>query len=76
MVAGSVAGYAAVHARIRALYATLLSPMDLSRLAEAPDLRYLLRSLKDTVYGPYLTEVEGQAVTPRQIVYQIPECSR
>jgi V/A-type H+-transporting ATPase subunit C len=64
-------GYAAVHARVRSLYSELLSPATLARLSETPDLGFLTRSLKDTVYGPYLASVDDQALTPRRIVYQI-----
>jgi V/A-type H+-transporting ATPase subunit C len=71
MVAGSVSGYAAVHARVRVLYSALLSPSVFSRLAEAPDLGLLIRLLKETVYAPYLAEGEEQSRTPRRIIFQV-----
>jgi vacuolar-type H+-ATPase subunit C/Vma6 len=36
-MAGGVSGYAAISARVRAMYADLLSPQDIVRLSDAPD---------------------------------------
>ena len=36
-MAGGVADYAAISARVRAMYADLLTPQDILRLSETPD---------------------------------------
>ena len=66
-----VSAYAAVHARVRAMYATMLSPETWSRLCEASDFAAAINVLKGTIYGPYLTTVADAALTPRRVVYQI-----
>jgi len=62
--------YAIIHARVRALYAQLLSMEIWYAMYEAPDLDALLDILADTVYGPYL-DIGEQHLTPRRAVYQI-----
>jgi len=71
MSTGGVAGYSATHARVRAMYATMLTPDVWARLCEAQSLDALIQVLKETVYGPYLSQVDEQALTPRRAVYQI-----
>lgn len=71
MSGGGISGYAAVHARVRAMYSSMLTPEEWTRLYEAADFRSLITLLKETVYGHYLSEVEDQALTPRRAVYQI-----
>ena len=51
---GGVADYAAISARVRAMYADLLAPQDIIRLSDSPDFLSLFNSLKSTAYGPYL----------------------
>jgi V/A-type H+-transporting ATPase subunit C len=70
MPGGGVSGYAAIHARVRAMMSTLLAPRAWAGLYEAPDLAALFGLLKDTVYGPYLASVDDQNLTPRRAVYQ------
>lgn len=43
--------------RIRALETRLLSRERLYRMAEAPDVQEILRTLQDTEYGPHLSEI-------------------
>jgi V/A-type H+-transporting ATPase subunit C len=66
-----VMAYAAVHARVRAMYATMLTPETWSRLCDAPDLAATINVLKETIYGPHLTAVAEAALTARRAVYQI-----
>jgi V/A-type H+-transporting ATPase subunit C len=71
MGGGDVSEYAAIHARVRAMYATLLSPETWRELCEALDLAALVGLLKETAYGPYIAEVEDSRLTPRRAAYQI-----
>jgi V/A-type H+-transporting ATPase subunit C len=71
MSSGGVAGYSALHARVRALYSRMLTPEGWSRLCEATTFAALITLLKETVYGPYLAEVEDKDLTSRRAVYQI-----
>ncbi|MCD6290903.1 MAG: V-type ATPase subunit [Anaerolineae bacterium] len=71
MFRSGVAGYAAVHARVRAMYSTMLTPEMWARLREAEDFPILITMLKETVYGPYLSQVEDKDLSPRRAVYQI-----
>ena len=63
--------YASVHARVRAMYATMLDAASWQRLCEAATLSALLQVLKGTVYGPYLEAVGDQNLTSRRAVYQL-----
>jgi len=65
-----VRSYAVIHARVRALYARLLTIETWRELYEAQDLDALLGILAETVYGPYL-DIGEQELTPRRAVYQI-----
>ena len=71
MGGGDVSEYAAIHARVRAMYAAMLSPETWEELCEASDLVALIDLLKGTAYGPYITEVEDSRLTPRRAAYQI-----
>ncbi|HXD10237.1 MAG TPA: V-type ATPase subunit [Anaerolineales bacterium] len=70
-MAGGVSGYAAISARVRAMYADLLSPQDIVRLSDAPDFLSLFTSLKGTGYGPYLEILKDKDINPRKTVVQI-----
>ena len=70
-MAGGVAGYAAISARVRAMYADLLTPQDIVRLSEAPDFLSLFNSLKSTAYGPYLEGLKDKEINPRRVIIQI-----
>ncbi|MEA3346414.1 MAG: V-type ATPase subunit [Chloroflexota bacterium] len=65
-----VRSYAVAHARVRALYARLLTMEMWHELREAQDFDTLLDILAGTVYGPYL-EIEEAKLTPRRAVYQL-----
>jgi len=65
-----VSAYSLVHATVRALYSTMLTPETWETLVQAQDLDALLSVLSKTVYDPYL-QIERQELTPRRAVYQI-----
>lgn len=71
MASGGVTGYAAISARVRAMYADLLTPQELLRLKEAPDFLSLFGVLKGTAYGPYLEGLKDKDISPRRAITQI-----
>lgn len=71
MLTSGVAGYAAIHARVRILYSRLLNPQEIIILSEATDYGTLLEFLEDSPYGPYLQSVDEKELTPRRAVFQI-----
>ncbi len=71
MATGGVSGYAAISARVRAMYSSLLSSQDLIRLSDAPDFQSLLAQLKPTVYGPYIESLKDKELSPRRVILQI-----
>jgi V/A-type H+-transporting ATPase subunit C len=71
MAGGRVSEYAAVHARVRGMYADMLTPETWIALREAASYPALIEILKETVYGPHLGEIAGENLTPRRAVYQI-----
>ena len=68
---GGVSAYAAIHSRVRVLYSGLLTPQVGAGLREAADLAGLVTSLKNTVYGPYLKDVEDKGLAPKQVIFRI-----
>jgi V/A-type H+-transporting ATPase subunit C len=68
---GGVSAYAAINAKVRVKYASLLTSEDFSRLEEAADFSSLVSQLKPTVIGPYLGHVNDRDLTPRRAVFQI-----
>jgi len=70
-MAGGVAGYAAISARVRAMYAELLTPQDIVRLSESPYFLSLFNVLKTTAYEPYLEGLKDKDINPRRVVIQI-----
>ena len=71
MASTGVSAYAAINARVRVMYSTLITPQGWSELCESPDLATLIVGLKRTAYGPYLERVNDKDLTPRRLVYQI-----
>ena len=53
------------------MYSSLLSPLDLARLSDAPDVLNLVGQLKHTAYSPYLDNLKDKEFIPRRIVLQI-----
>jgi len=70
MASGS-SGYAAISAKVRAMYADLLTPQDIARLSESPDLPSLVSGLKSTAYGKYLSNLRDNELTSRRVILQI-----
>jgi len=71
MASGGVSAYAAISARVRAMYSRLLSPQDLIRLSDLPDGSNLVNQLKHTAYGSYLDNLKEKDFVPDRIVLQI-----
>jgi V/A-type H+-transporting ATPase subunit C len=67
MPKSGVSGYAAISARVRAMYSSLLSPQDFDRLSDAPDFPTLISQLKQTAYGPYLEKLKDKDLTPQKV---------
>src|SRR5687767_8318955 len=66
-----VSDYAAISARVRAMYADLLTPQDMVRLSETLDFSSLFTTLKSTAYGPYLEGLKDKEINPRRVITQI-----
>ena len=71
MASGGVTGYAAISARVRAMYADLLTPQDWARLSDSPDFPTLFSTLKTTAYGPYLEGLKDKEITSKRTINQI-----
>lgn len=71
MASGGVTGYAAISARVRAMYADLLTPQDMVRLNDSPDFPTFFSTLKTTAYGPYLEGLKDKEITPRRVISQV-----
>ncbi len=71
MASGGVTGYAAISARVRAMYADLLTPQDWARLSDSPDFATLFTTLKTTAYGPYLDNLKDKDITPKRVIHQV-----
>jgi V/A-type H+-transporting ATPase subunit C len=63
--------YAAINARVRAMYSDRISAEKWNALEETTDLRGFTAGLADTPYGPYLGRVPAENLTPRRTAYQI-----
>jgi V/A-type H+/Na+-transporting ATPase subunit C len=71
MPQSGVSGYAAISARVRAMYSSLLNPQDFSRLSDTTDFLSLIGQLKHTPYGPHLEVLKDKDLTPRQVNLKI-----
>lgn len=71
MPGGGVTGYAAISARVRAMYADLLTPQDWARLNDSPDFPTLFSSLKTSAYGPYLDGLKDKEIAPKRAINQV-----
>lgn len=65
------AAYAAIHARVRVMYSTLLPGTEVDRLAETPDYNTLLTQLKQSAYASYLDRVKDKELAPRRAAFQM-----
>src|ERR1044071_1208172 len=70
-MAGGVADYPAIRARVGAVYAGLLNPQGFLRFSEAPDFMSLFNLLKTTAYGPYLDGLKDKDINPRRVIIQV-----
>lgn len=70
MPPGGVSGYAAISARVRAMYSTALTAQDLTSLSGTSDFIALIGQLKSTVYGPYIESLKDKELTPRRAILQ------
>jgi vacuolar-type H+-ATPase subunit C/Vma6 len=70
-MSGGVSGYAALNARVRAMYSSLLDPQDMARLSEAADFPSIIASLKSTSYAPYLENLKEKDMSPRRVLLQL-----
>ncbi|HUG34573.1 MAG TPA: V-type ATPase subunit [Anaerolineales bacterium] len=70
-MAGGVSGYAAISTKVRAMYSNLLSPQEITRLSDSPDFPSLISSLKNTQYGPHLSALKDNELTPRRAIQQL-----
>ncbi len=71
MASGGVTGYAALNARVRVMYSTLISPQTFASLYEAADFNALIATLKNTEYGPYLDKAKDKDLTARRAAFLI-----
>jgi len=71
MPGSGVSTYAAIQAKVRVMYSTLLTPQEYMALYETPDYDALITQLKHTVYGPYLDRVKEKELSPRRATFQI-----
>jgi V/A-type H+-transporting ATPase subunit C len=65
------AAYAAIHARVRVMYSTLLPGQEIDRLAETADYSTLLAQLKQSAYAPFLDRVKDKELAPRRAAFQM-----
>lgn len=71
MPKSGASGYAAISARVRAMYSSALSPQDFARLSDAPDFPSLIGQLENTAYGPYLEGLKDKELIPRRVISQL-----
>ena len=71
MLNRGVSAYAAIQARVRAMYSTLFAAPDWAVLCEADEFSLLIEAIRPTAYGPYLSRVEQELLTPRRAIFQI-----
>lgn len=53
------------------MYSDLLTPQEMSRLSDTPDLPALVSALKSTPYGKYLSGLKDNELTSRRVILQI-----
>ena len=70
-MSSGVKGYAALNARVRAMYSSLLSPQEMVRLSETADFQSLISSLKSTIYSSHLESLKEKELTPRRTISQL-----
>lgn len=71
MSAVGASGYAAINARVRVMYSSLLGSMDYARLAETPDFSALIGQMAHSPYGPFIEQAREKSLSPRRAAYQL-----
>jgi V/A-type H+-transporting ATPase subunit C len=71
MYARDVSAYAAIQARVRAMYSTLFDAQAWGELCDTSSYDVLIEALKQTAYKPYLESVEAKQLTPRRAIFQV-----
>lgn len=69
MAPDATTGFAAINARVRAMYSTLLARQDFINFSESANLEALLTQLKHTAYGPYLERAKDKELTARRAAF-------
>jgi V/A-type H+-transporting ATPase subunit C len=69
MTSNATSDFAAINARVRVMYSTLLSKQDFSSLIETADLDALLSQLKHSPYNPYLERAKDKELTARRAAF-------
>jgi V/A-type H+-transporting ATPase subunit C len=69
MAPEATTGFAAITARVRVMYSTLLNRQDFTNFSESSDLETLLTQLKHTAYGPYLERAKDKELTARRAAF-------
>ena len=70
-MAGGVSAYAALNARVRVLYSSLIDTDTFASLSDAPDLASLIGLLKRSVYSPYIEGLKEKDITSHGLAFQI-----
>ena len=71
MSSGGATGFAALNARVRVMFSSLLTAQQLSGLYDTPDFNTLIVALKNSEYASYLEKSKDKDLTPRKAAYQI-----
>jgi V/A-type H+-transporting ATPase subunit C len=71
MFDGGVSAYAAIQARVRAMYSTLFTSQVWAKLCEATEFDSLIGEIKQTAYRPYLESVDETLLKPRRAISQV-----
>ena len=69
MTSNATSDFASINARVRVMYATLLTSQDFIMLDETPNLEALLSQLKHTAYAPYLERTKEKELTARHAAF-------
>jgi V/A-type H+/Na+-transporting ATPase subunit C len=73
MTPDATSAYAAINARVRVMYSTLLTKQEFSSFIEAFDLDSLINLLKHTAYAPFLDRAKEKELNPRRTAFLMRE---
>jgi V/A-type H+/Na+-transporting ATPase subunit C len=71
MSLNATSDFAAINARVRVMYSTLLTKQEFTTLSESVDLESFVNQLKHTAYGPYLELAKDKEITARRAAFLI-----